>query len=280
MFMCAFKAPQGRLAQSYDLASPGWCLCEIDDWLQRVLLRRSWKGYMCYNDEPPFGLIRFSGGHCKGILLWDDEKLGWLIHSVPRYPRTVIPLSKIEPPQCVYGQNFAYLEVDKIYEDSVMSQISHMRAHIYIIKDLYRKLPPATDETVKRIDLPGNHMHLSKNPNHHVEMYQDVLAMSLGGNWYAETWGRPLLPDSDNVSNVHAVIWKNGTEYKEGSDHSKWALDKVRTYCAFGDLNRMTDQKFRGGGALVIPNEDLVCSIRAMIHAQITSCLIANHMIS
>lgn len=270
MFRCAFKAPRSRLAQSYDLENPGWFLCEIDDWLKEVISRRSWKGHMCYNDEPPFGLIRFSGGHCKGILLWDDDKVGWLIHSVPRFPKAVSPLSKIEQAQCVYGQSFAYLEVDQSYEQSIMSQISHMRAHVYVVQNLRTVLPPASDETVKMIDLPGDYMHLSKNPDHHVEMYEDVLAMSLGGDWYAETWGRPLLPDSDNVSNVHAMIWKSGKKYEESKDHHpEWPIDKVRTFCAFGDMNRMTDQLYRGGGALIVPDENLVNSIRAMIKAEL-----------
>ncbi len=63
----------------------------IQDWLENVLAPRyekSWTGCICYNDQPPDGSNPSNVGHCKGVVLWNENLVGWLIHSFPRWPKS------------------------------------------------------------------------------------------------------------------------------------------------------------------------------------------------
>lgn len=56
-------------------------------------------------------------------------------------------------------------------------------------------------------------------------------------------------PGEEEEGGIHqSISWK----WTESQDHSKWGvgLDESKSWVCFGDLNRMTTQRHRGGGAL------------------------------
>ena len=59
--------------------------------------KEAWSGWALYSDEPPApgsaataSVIRGPDpgrtGACKGVVLWNKTTMGWLVHSVPRWP--------------------------------------------------------------------------------------------------------------------------------------------------------------------------------------------------
>ena len=61
-----------------------------------------------------------------------------------------------------------------------------------------------------------------------------------------------------------------GGEFRNTDDHGKWGLSMTReqgAWLCFGDLNRMSSQRFRGGGVVCFQEEGLWEAWRADITA-------------
>ena len=82
----------------------------IDDWLyDNMIKNKNWTNELFYNDNPPNSIenVHTGGGHCKGILLWNEAEIGWLISSVPDWPETL--LSPIPHAETEYAQSFIWI---------------------------------------------------------------------------------------------------------------------------------------------------------------------------
>lgn len=78
---------------------------------------QGWTGWVCYNDETPEGSTA-SGtkfGHCKGILAWRQDRIAWLVHSVPAWPEAMsnesLPPLVASGLRC--GQSFLFLSLPR-----------------------------------------------------------------------------------------------------------------------------------------------------------------------
>lgn len=289
-YSVALKAPSGRLAQYISSASKSsaWTYdpkLDIDGWLSAQLTKYEWTGWLLYNDQPPEGAAELSGGHCKGILAWNDTTLGWMIHSVPKWPSVFgksIPL--IPPAECVYGQSFAWLTLPVSKRDEIVDHIRLMQAHPYCVSDskgsfAFREPttrqaapPPANQFTV--IPLSDSVTHVAKHSKWGKDLFQDGIVPLLGGSkCKTETWSRPQQPPTEDVTRVKLVSWaakvKPAISYNDEQDHSKWAVsvDKENPWIYVGDINAMLTQFHRGGGGVVIKDLNLWRAMTSLIKA-------------
>ena len=106
--------------------------------------------------------------------------------------------------------------------------------------------------------------HLSKNNKWASDLWSELVAPTLKEDLIVESWIRGSAVgdfcdgDYDVVDVVELQVFPpegeegTGYSYLESSDHSKWAIGKSKTkkIVCMGDINRMTSQRKRGGGAI------------------------------
>jgi hypothetical protein len=112
--------------------------------------------------------------------------------------------------------------------------------------------------------------HVAKHGAWGRDIYADYLARVrelASGTWVVQTFtdarNRAAMA-SPRISEVVGMQFPDGSAYKSGSDHSKWAASlEVEGLVFIGDLNRTTGQLARGGGGLVIRSAALWRFLRA-----------------
>jgi len=259
------KLPHGYKSIYYDQGQFK-SMESIQDWIQ-VLYPSNWNGWAAYNDETDL-TTKKTKGHCKGIVSWNNNKIGWLIHSVPNFPTeiTATSISPILPSELMYGQSFVYIEMnytDQLLEN-IFKQIYWMDAHLYLQHNMPSTVSYVSLDEVKKIKISSTIVHYSKTSSQYIDIYGDYLCKLDPSKWYVETWRRgssisKLTPNLHDISNLG---W-NTIRYKETQDHSKWAV--CNKYVWIGDLNRMESQMKRGGGGLLIQDRRLVKAFKNLI---------------
>jgi hypothetical protein len=265
-YRVALKAPGGT---KYIMLPDASRLPNINLWLGANLHQRKWKHHLLYNDDPPGRESYSGGGHCKGVLVWDDTRVGWLVHSTPNWPAEFVdPLPPIDAAQTEFGQSFVYIEADINKLDIILAQLAVMGAHIYSSSDTNTKVPVAS-ESHKFTELAyGLCWHVAKSPASHTDFYDTYLTNFLGGSLMCQTWGRPLMDSTERVKNIRRMQWApDEPVYLTSQDHSKFAvsMDWRCPHVYIGDLNHMQSQEHRGGGGIVINNYALWQSFHDII---------------
>jgi deoxyribonuclease-2 len=225
-------------------------------------------GYALLNDQPPDKEVSTSYAHLKGVIVFDKDCGLYLTHSVPHFPPDPATAPYSYPSSGrVYGQSFecftfALSQLELISQDLLVerpyvyasnfpsyadSQIPSLKK---VIAGEYDKTAESNITTLKtRNGLKITHFAKSKAWGK--ELYHDLVAPTLKGNIYSETWanGVGTLPsDCSGSYEAHNILTVNfGTlEWKRTQDHSKWAVVD-QTVC-IGDINRQSGQFKRGGG--------------------------------
>jgi len=239
---------------------------DINQWLHQLYTGSSWTGWFCYNDELPTS-DHTTKGHCKGILTWNATHIGWLIHSVPRFPREFSGsiLSSIDASELIYGQSFLYVEQSRATVDleDVIRQILWMKPNRFHTKDVPVVVPYNSHILeVKILRWSPIMTHLAKSPDHATDFIGTKLCKE-DSLWYEETWKRGLeYPPATNVISVENLSVLD-TKYTSSQDHSKWATTGKKLW--IGDLNHMKSQEKRGGGGMVIADTALANAFRGLI---------------
>ena len=239
----------------------------INQWLCQIYAGSSWTGWFCYNDELPTS-DHTTKGHCKGILTWNATHIGWLIHSVPRFPHTFTgsTISNIDASELIYGQSFLYVEQARTFVqlEDVIRQILWMKPNRFHTKDVpvvvpYNSILPLE---IKRLQWSPTMTHLAKSPNHDTDFIGTELC-KLESPWYEESWKRGLeYAPAANVISVENLSVLD-TSFTSSQDHSKWATTGKKLW--MGDLNHMKSQEKRGGGGMVMTNAALATGFLGLI---------------
>jgi hypothetical protein len=243
---------------------------DINNWLYNLYLGKSWTNWQVYNDETGhIGNHHNKKGHCKGIIAWNKERISWLCHSVPNFPRQFSgdSISEIEKGELIYGQSFQYIEFNYTVEliVRILNQVQIMEAHVFIEKNnIYNNLFLLKSKTISNLELTDTITHIAKSPHYHIDIYSDVLAIQYSCKWYVESWIRGHhISDSKSINDIKHIQFEDIT-YKESQDHSKWATNKTGKYW-IGDLNRMSSQYIRGGGGFVCEDADIAQAFYKLI---------------
>ncbi len=256
---------------------------DIMAWIHNILDSQQWYGFFAYNDQPP-GYDRApsanGSGHCKGIVAWNRNWLGWLIHSVPRWPEgRYVSLSRanysfppIENSQLVYAQSFAWVVMPVSARSNIINQLVEMQAFVfYSSPDTIWPYQVGTEigarandgrSVPRMLSLGSQVTHIAKNGAWDSCIYHDFLGTSLGKGapmvWRVQTWSA-----EENlrglqfyyVLDVRQLQFPgNPNPIKSRSAHSKWAIshDSRHGLVFIGDLNRALSQNKRGGGGMLI----------------------------
>ena len=285
MWSVALKAPNGRRVQWMDAADPKWHVdagATIDTWAHKTLLAEDWDAWIMYNDEPPGQKAAGSSGHCKGVIAWNAQKVGWLIHSVPLWPPAFTEtidkrelLENIPDDQVKFGQSFAWVELPRADLGRILQHVALMQPKVYAVNDPesnwkpMQSVPKDKALQISWINLEEGVRHVAKCRQWNSCLFQDGLIAALGGPCIAETWCRPKPVPTPEVFNAVVLGWPDSkplVAYHEGQDHSKYAVSEgERPWTYVGDINNMKSQWKRGGGGLVFDCADIHKAFRSLI---------------
>jgi hypothetical protein len=268
----ALKFPHGLAGVEYNRTVQDFLpLPNINTWLTALYRGSTWTHFLVYNDETShLGNTKHTKGHCKGILTWNAKQIGWLIHSVPNFPRkfTGKTISEIEHSEIMYGQSFCYIEYafTDALRDHILRHIATMEAHIFLRKGLSSLPPPMKFNQVHVLPFSPQVRHLAKYAKYEIDLYADCICQYDTALWRVETWkrGSPLCPQTGggNVRDIEHLAFQT-TTYKESQDHSKWAV--CPTMFFIGDLNRMASQRKRGGGGILVHHPVMAQAFQRLI---------------
>uniref|UniRef100_A0A6C0I3U9 Uncharacterized protein n=1 Tax=viral metagenome TaxID=1070528 RepID=A0A6C0I3U9_9ZZZZ len=274
-YSVALKLPHGLSYLEYIHDSGSFQKEEnIDHWIANQFNSRTkpFQHYINYNDEH-VDKTHSGGGHCKGCIAWNDEEIGWLIHSIPKMMVPSDHVSKtnhsfVSKAEQVYGQSLVFLSNIPISElPALLEHISVMKPFVDLSSSTSTIGLPNVSNTIPLVHflpLSTSVEHVTKSPNYHVDLFDEILCHAYKGSWRCETWRRghhcntcPHVADNDSITfeNVH---------YTSSQDHSKYAVNDVGS-TFIGDLNRMTTQFCRGGGGVIIHDVKLNKAISSLM---------------
>lgn len=268
---------------------------DINEWVTLIYNNFEYEDYLLYNDDPyevdekgekDQKQAYSTGGHAKGVLVWNKKTIKWLIHSVPNFPRDFPIQHRIDDAQLVYGQSFILISIDYAFDilEDILSQLVQMKAHIYKCSStlsLEFMSKRENDAKISTLSFADKVVHISKGVKWGKDLYEDffsffVKANGKGGECredvkiMCETWMKPGLPSSSLIKNVRMVKWNDDleTEYLSTQDHSKYAvsMDPSRPWVMIGDINRMESQFRRGGGGLMICNKRVWKAFQSILY--------------
>jgi deoxyribonuclease-2 len=74
-----------------------------------------------------------------------------------------------------------------------------------------------------------------------------------------QTWMKPGLDSKEYTKNIRNIKWNDEINYITSQDHSKYAISMNNSdkKVFIGDINRMESQYRRGGGGIIIKNNNL-----------------------
>jgi deoxyribonuclease-2 len=241
----------------------------------------AWEPYFMYNDQPDNASPSSSSGHTKGVVSTGSRPF-WLLHSTPNFPSSDGKATFYFPEaEIIFGQTFLCVAISSSAIEDMATQLSYTHPYVYVNKvgdaSGFPKLAQILDgsgfvtspgaTSVKKF---GSFTHVAKNANWDDDMYENLVATTLKSDLVVESWirgsaeGTYCKPKHDyevvDVENMMAVD-TDGTNitWKETQDHAKWALtrDSGHPYVCIADINRMTSQRSRGGGAFCFQNANL-----------------------
>jgi deoxyribonuclease-2 len=273
MWEIALKAPEGDriIYFSDENISEGWhSIDNINDWVKNIFSRHKWTDKIIYNDDTPKDEAVSNYAHAKGVLVWNEDTIGWLIHSSPNWPKwNNGKLSKLPETATIYGQSFIFVELPITFLESIIGNLKLMRINTYELSD--KKLWNSVnipDNDFNRIELFDNIWHIAKTKKWDKDLFDDSLVSLFGGNILAETWQRPKSLDTVNVDNIEKIKWEDGTTYNITQDHSKYALstNEETPWVYIGDINHTESQSHRGGGGIIIKDELVWKQFYSLVH--------------
>jgi len=290
MYSIALKVPNGHKCQTFEKVITKYCCFKksriivldennINDWIKRTTIATNkWTNIICYNDDQPLGKTFSTGGHCKGVVVWNDKEFGWLIHSVPKFP--AVNNNKLDfniQSKCDYGQSFVWITRNIKYLPQVFNQLTIMGSHIY-----HGNIPKIVTHTnISHVSLSDDMhcmsscmksvipsiSHVAKNHKWNKDLYEDFLAQTFKTKWITETWSRPGQAPTANVTRATHIKLHNQV-FTPSQDHSKWAVsDPNSGIVIIGDINAMVSQFHRGGGGLIIKDPKLCMYFKSIIVA-------------
>jgi hypothetical protein len=247
---------------------------DINEWLDNLYKNNNWINWIIYNDEIPyiyykdFNIKIITKGHSKGILTYNKNRIGWLCHSIPKFPIKFDNngISEINKSELIYGQSFQYIEIDFNQEilNNIIKQLEIMQVNIYI-NNSNIVLKKNKNISINKIKITNKIYHIAKSPKYHIDIYNQYLIKEYKYNWKIESWkrGYNIENTNKNIYDIKKLQFEN-TIWFENQDHSKWCVSNKNYYC-ISDLNRMTTQYQRGGGIFICEDINLSLQLNKLI---------------
>ena len=240
--------------------------------------------YIMWNDQDPTGDKHDSNGHSKGVIAWNEKGGFYLLHSTPRFPPDP-QNSQYSFPQneITYAQHFLCVTISFADVNTLAKHLQYVRPYIFSTNTpISLSSTPAMADLIDGVHIttPGTTSgyvsgwtHFAKNSEWGQDFWEDLVAQSLSMDLFVETWRRyPTLDtfctpkQSYNVQNVCSLKFGD-TSFGYTHDHSKWGISQSGSTVCIGDINRMTSQEHRGGGAL--------CRSLSSLHSSLSDAIVS-----
>lgn len=251
-----------------------------------------------YNDQPDVGTASSSYGHSKGVVALDSATGNgfWLTHSTPKFPASsgstqfYFPKTEIK-----YGQTFLCLQLNSKEEfEKIGNHLQFIKPFLYfstvtdselegypnLLNVLNGNWNRTAGTTTNQITVGGTQFTtFSKNTAWNSALWGDLVAPTFTSSLNVQSWLRgyeegPYCPPQYKYSVVDTkdLQMKDADgkiqSWTEGADHSKWAVSSNGgSLACIGDINRMTSQFKRGGGA--------VCAEGTVLHSQLSGVIVS-----
>jgi len=244
-------------------------------------------------------LASATSGHTKGVLGADAGGGFWLTHSMPKFPLLVGQTAfrwDAGGASLTYGQSFLCVSVAPADVEAAASGLARVDPLVYGssvpagLAAAYPKLAalvagartPGAGSVVVRSTAGNLFTYFSKSGSTGVDIWEDVVQADLGVDMYVETWRRaPVMAtycrpeyafDSVNVAAMQFVGADGApAPFKYTQDHSKMAVavnaTSAQHWLCVGDMNRMSSQWVRGGGAVCFRHAPTFAAVSAMVTA-------------
>ena len=242
-------------------------------------------GFMMFNDEPPGSTdYNFSYGHTKGVWIWNDDGSALVLtHSVPLFPvgpGDAHTYKGLGSNAYKYAQHVVCLTVSVDDLEGIAPHAMLTAPQIYDSR-LTSSTPAALrslvsgavshDATCTSYNLSVGGLsvtYFAKSAEWNNGLYSACIGPQLGTNLLVESWVHgsaqgPYCGSPYTVLDISALNFNDAFGFKEGVDHSKWAVGD--TVACASDINRMTTQFKRGGGAFCLADARLVGDLKAAV---------------
>jgi hypothetical protein len=172
MTQIAFKIPGGNEALTWASGADAFERVDIDSWMAGVLGTHAWTGWFCYNDSILQRRDVPTSGECKGVVLWNDAAVGWLVHTVPWWPVDG-PLETFPAAELDQGHSFAWWCGTAAKLPKIEAQIDLMGGRVYCGRRLMLYDIPQHG-TLQRIILDPTTHHVAKNRTWGRDVYESL----------------------------------------------------------------------------------------------------------
>ena len=276
---------------SQNLSSSPYSLNDTQHGALSNTLQQLWTSnisYILFNDEPATtatsAVDATAYGHTKGVWAWSGPDAFLLTHSIPLFPTgpgAVPAYGGLGANARIYAQTLACFSMDtselatlaaqamlnapNIYERRVLAGTP--TALIALANGTKSTVATCTNTAFQAVGIPVL-TYFAKSAAWNNELYSACVAPGLRSGLLAETWlrGSAAGPACGEygVLDVQALAFP-GVSYKESQDHSKWAVGVTGAEVCVADINRMTTQYKRGGGAICWNNTVLSAALRGAV---------------
>lgn len=263
-----------------ELYSPSYSLNDTSQGALSLTLNQLWQAdtnYVLFNDEPPgVSGYNYTVGHTKGILAVDaSAQTGfYIVHSFPQWPsgpRSQTSYGGLSSNLWTYGQNaycvsvlaktidtIAYafqLTIPNIYEARLSTPVENSLQNLTnLVKGKFSKEPICVTHPFTSVG-GKPHILFSKSTQWNKDLWSSCVAPFVKKDLVVESWIRgsaigPSCSGTYEVNDASEIDFDSSFTWSEYNDHSKWASSTDGQIACHGDINRMTTQFIRGGGAV------------------------------
>eukprot|EP00048_Salpingoeca_helianthica_P013194 m.196564 g.196564 ORF g.196564 m.196564 type:complete len:294 (+) comp15465_c2_seq3:1556-2437(+) len=189
--------------------------CALGFTLTQLLSNKAGLAYALYNDEPPTSTharrgagrnASSEGGHTKGVVVFNESKGFWLVHSVPKFPEIETAAFQWQASN-EYGQTMLCISLDIGDINGIAKQLQ------VTYPDIYASNLPASYDTsrigefvslIGKKHLQGTSMFdwrsaggqtflsFTKAPQWGADLYEDLVipGLKVNAGFFWETWRR------------------------------------------------------------------------------------------
>lgn len=245
----------------------------------------SGSAYFMYSDQPDNGNPGRHYGHTKGVVSVDGASSFFIMHSTPNFPSSDGRKGFYFPEgEITYGQTFICLSLESDDIETLAQQLLYTTPYVYkntLSATLTKKYPSLVKvfdgdwvrdagTSTAKFSVGGHYFYsLAKNGAWNDDLYEGLVAPHFDSDFLVESWIRgsaegPYCKKDKydyeildvQMMQVHTDSGDNIT-WSEGQDHAKWAVSLDGNDLCIADINRMTTQRARGGGAICVSDAKL-----------------------
>lgn len=252
---------------------------DINVWLNNLYCLNNSPNYIVYNNDTsllPVTNKNNNMSNCKGIVTWNKNRISWLVHTMPNFPRNFVGnynnrhpfISQLERSNMMYGHMFHHIEFNfnKEILDNILQHLTIMDANIYINKYEDDFIFPKINITKKFyiLKIDDNIIHIAKSSNYNIDIYGEYIAREPNTRWDIRTSTKSnlLIKSNSNINKINNIMFDT-IVVSSTDDYSNWGISDS-WYCVC-DLDISLAQYSKGGGVFISSNKDIITALRKLI---------------